>query len=111
MKLSKLKSIANNALQISGGSDGVYREEPFSHIRPKQEITVDLITGDLKPPMDGDSVDEYFKNVSKWFSEVIKKEKIPMEVIEKAIIRVTPEFKQCIIHAEGREYKSQKILF
>lgn len=111
MKLSRLKSIANSALQISGGSPGAYHEEPFSHIRPKHEITVDLVTGDLEPPMEGDSVDEYFKKVSKWFHDVLKKENIPIEIIEKAIIKITPEYKQCIIHAKGSEYKSNKILF
>jgi hypothetical protein len=57
--------------------------------------------------MEGDSVEDYYTTMSKWFHEVLVKEGIPLDVIESAIIRITPDGgKTCIIVAQGRTFES-----
>jgi hypothetical protein len=109
MKLIRLKSIAYNALRTETGTSTGYMEDPFYHITPKREILVDLISGTLTPNMQNDDVEKYYKAISKWFHEVLPKEGIPIEVIEKAIIIISPKGKKCIIKAQGREFTSEYI--
>lgn len=80
--------------------------DPFEHYTPEFEIEVDLITGKLTPDMEGDDVERYYTAISKWFREVLRKEGIPIEVIDKAIIKLSPKEKICIIQAQGREFTS-----
>jgi hypothetical protein len=57
--------------------------------------------------MEGDSVEEYYKTISRWFHDVLIKESIPIEIIESAEIIITPDGgKLCRIVAEGREFES-----
>jgi len=80
--------------------------DPFEHYTPEFEIKVDLITGKLTPNMEGDDVERYYTAISKWFHEVLMKEQISIEVIDEAIIKLSPKEKRCIIRAQGREFTS-----
>jgi len=106
MKLSKLKSVAYNSIRSSAGVEKGYMLDPFEHYTPEFEIEVDLITGKLTPDMEGDDVEKYYGAISKWFREVLPKKGIPIEVIDKAIIKLSPKEKRCIIQAQGREFTS-----
>jgi len=106
MKLKKLKSVAYNAIRTSTGDDKGYMLDPFEHYSPEFDIEVDLITGKLTPDMEGDDVERYYTAISKWFHEVLPKEGIPIEVIDRAIIKLSPKEKRCIIQAQGREFTS-----
>ena len=108
MKLKKLKSVANNALRDSIWTPeplGIY---PFEHIRPKRKIVIDLISGTLTPDMKGDDVEKYYSVMSKWFHQVLKKEEIPIEVIESATVTITPSGKECVIKAQGRTFAAKR---
>ena len=104
MKLSRLKSVAYNAIRTSSGDEKGYMLDPFEHYTPEFEIEVDLITGKLTPDMEGDDIERYYSAISKWFREILPKEGIPLEIIDKAIIKVSPKEKRCIIKAQGREF-------
>ena len=97
MKLSKLKSVAYNAIRTSVGDEKGYMLDPFEHYTPEFEIEVDLITGKLTPDMEGDNVERYYTAISQWFREVLPREGIPIEVIDKAVIKLSLEEKRCII--------------
>lgn len=98
--------MAYNAIRTSVGDDKGYMLDPFEHYTPEFEIEVDLITGKITPNMEGDDVERYYTAISKWFHEVLPKERIPLEVIDKAIIKLTPKEKKCIILAQEREFTS-----
>ena len=106
IKLNRLKSIVNQALRSSAGNGIKYFQDPFYHYSPEFEIKIDLLTGILIPDMEGDDVEKYYKVISNWFHEVLPKEGIPLGVIEKAVIKLTPEGKECIIIAENREFRA-----
>ena len=102
MKLKKLQGIANNAVNVG---DWYY---PFEMITPPFEIEVDLIKGRLNPNMKGDDVEKFYKGISKWFHEVLQKEEMPIEVIEKAVVQIQPSARpKCIIVAKGKTYSSK----
>ena len=101
MKLKKLQGIANNAINV----DDWYC--PFEMITPPFNIEVDLLKSKLIPDMKGDDVEKFYKGISKWFHEVLEKEGIPIEVIEKAVIQIGPNKKpKCIIKAKGKTYSN-----
>ncbi len=103
MKLKKLKGIANNAVNVGTGC----LHYPFGIISPPFEIKVDLLRGEMNPDMKGDDAEKFYKDISRWFHEVLQKEKIPVEVIEEAVILVGPTKKpNCIIKAKGKIYSS-----
>ncbi|TFG23306.1 MAG: hypothetical protein EU529_07865 [Promethearchaeota archaeon] len=106
MKLNRLKSIAYNAIRTSTGDEKGYMLDPFEHYTPEFEIEIDLLTGKLTPDMEGDDVERYYMSIHKWFHEVLPKEGIPLDSIEKAVIQLSPKEKKCIIHAQGREFKA-----
>jgi hypothetical protein len=107
LKLGRLQSVANNAVRGSLWSHEPYGDDPFKHYDAPFEIVVDLVSGTLTPSMDGDSVEEYYVGISKWFHDVLVKEGIPVDVIESAIIKITPGGgKICVIRAEGRKFES-----
>ena len=106
MKLTKLKSVVNQVLRTSASVNGKYTLDPFEHYTPEIEIEVDLITGALTPDMEGDDVEKFYTSISKWFCGVLSKEGIPIEIIDKAIIKIAPQGKTCIIQAQGREFKA-----
>lgn len=107
MKLGRLQSIANNAVRDTIWTPEPAGFDPFSFAKPAWEIIVDLITGELSPDMEGDSVEEFYKAMSRWFHQVLEKEGIPLDVIDSAIIRITPDGgKKCIIVAQGRTFES-----
>ena len=107
MKLNNLKSVAYNALRSSSLSSERYMHDPFYYATPNREYVIDLIAGTITPDTEGDDVEAYYKGISRWFHEVLPKEGIPIDVIESAIIIINPKGKQCIIQAQGREFKSE----
>lgn len=114
MKLIRLRSIANNAVRSSNWATGDVHLDPFEHIRPRATFIVDLITGTITwETIDGkeklvsnDDVENYYKAIAQWFHQALKKEGIPLDVIERAIIKITPETKQCVIVADGKTFES-----
>ena len=107
MKLSRLQSIANNAVRESIWSHEPTGLDPFTYQSPPYEILVDLVSGELTPDMEEDSVEEYYTTMSRWFHDVLKKEGIPLDVIESATIRITVNGeKTCVIVAKGRTFES-----
>ena len=104
MKLNKLKSVAHNALRDSIWTPVPVGYEPFSIIRPKEKIIIDLLNRKLDPDMGGDDVEKYYMHMADWFHDVLKKENIPLDVIESAKITVTSEGKICEIIAQGRTF-------
>lgn len=111
VKLIRLRSIANNAIRDSIWTPEAIGIYPFDHVRPRETIIVDLISGTLMPDMKGDDVEKYYKAMSKWFHQALEKEGIPLDVIESAKITITPKDKQCTIIAGGKTFKSMKIVF
>lgn len=106
MKLVRLKSLANNAVrELIRSPEGILLD-PFLAWKPTQVIVIDLLKGLLSPDMEGDSVEQYYKAMSKWFHSALQKEGIPLEVIESATLTITPEGKKCIIKAQGRTFES-----
>jgi hypothetical protein len=107
MKLSRLKSIANNAVRDSIWSHEPHGNDPLSFHSPAETIVVDLVSGTLKPEREGDSVEQYYTTMSRWFHDALKKEGIPIDVIESATITISPgKRKRCVIVAQGRTFES-----
>ena len=104
MKLNRLKSIAYNAIRTSIGDNKGYMLDPFEYYTPEFEIEVDLITGKITPNLEGDDVERYYTAIFEWFHEVLPKEGIPIEIIDEAIIKLSPKEKRCVIKAKGREF-------
>ena len=90
IKLKRLKSVAYNALRGSIAWKGGYRIDPFEHYTPEEEIIIDLVTGEFTPERDGDDVEKYYSKVYEWFHDVLPKEGITIDVIDKAIIPQIP---------------------
>jgi len=111
MKLRGLKSIANNAVRDLIRTPESIMIEPFSTIRPKETILVDLINGNLTPNRKGDDVEKFYKTMSRWFHQALKKEEIPLNVIESAKIIISPSGKECVIIACGKTFKSVHVVF
>ena len=107
LKLKKLKSVAYNALRDSLVWKGEYLLDPFGHYTPEEEIIIDLVTGRIYPERDGDSVEEYYSKIHEWFLEVLPKENISTDIIDSAVIKISPTGKECIIVAEGREFMTE----
>ena len=107
IKLKKLKSVANNALRESLAWKGEYLIDPFGHYTPEEEIIIDLITGRFTPERDGDSVEEYYTKIHEWFLDVLPREGITIEIIDRAILKISPAGKECIIVAQGREFRTK----
>ena len=106
VKLSRLQSVANNATRGEIWTHG-RGFDPFKFHDAPFEIVVDLVSGILTPDMEGDSVEEYYTAMSRWFHDVLKKEGIPLDVIESATILITPGGgKTCMIVAQGRTFES-----
>ena len=106
MKLNRLKSVAFNALRQSLAWKGYYRIDLSEHYTPEENFTLNLISGRFSPVRNGDDVEDYYSKIQEWFCEVLLKEGIPLNIIEKAIINITPEGKTCIIVAKSREFKA-----
>ncbi|MHA1959248.1 MAG: hypothetical protein ACW99U_03415 [Candidatus Thorarchaeota archaeon] len=110
MKLSRLQSVANNAVRDSIWTPKPAGYDPLSFHAPSEVITVNLKTGTITPERDGDSVEEYYSMMSRWFHDVLEKEGIPLDVIESAILTITPNReKKCIIIAQGRRFESSPV--
>ena len=107
LKLSRLQSVANNAVRYSIMSHGPYQIDPLYYHSPPETITVDLVKGALSPDMEGDSVERFYMAITEWFHDVLKKEGIPLEVIDSATITISPDAsKRCVIVAQGRTFES-----
>lgn len=102
-----MQSIANNAVRGSIWSHEPTGEDPFNYHAPPFEIVVDLVKGILTPNMEGDSVEQFYTTMSRWFHDVLVKEGIPLDMIKDATITITPSGgKTCVIVAEGRRFES-----
>lgn len=106
MKLNRLKSVVNQVIRESSGDSQGYMLDPFYHYTPESEIIIDLKAGTFKPDLEGDDVERYYKSIINWFHEVLPKEGIQIEVIDKAILKINPQGKECIIEAQGRTFTS-----
>jgi len=84
-----------------------YLQDPFIMFSPEVEYDVDLIAGKITPNCEGDDVENYYMKIAAWFHEFLPKEGIPLDIIDKAIIKITPETKKCIIQAQGREFTAE----
>ena len=108
IKLRKLKSVAYNALRQSIAWKGKYRIDPFEHYTPEEEIKLDLISGKFTPERDSDDVEEeYYSQIYEWFHDVLPREGITLDVIDKAVLIINPEGKKCIIISQGREFRAE----
>jgi hypothetical protein len=67
---------------------------------------LDLISGKFTPERDGDDVEQYYSQLYEWFHEVLPREGITLDVIDKAILKITPQGKECIIISQGREFRA-----
>jgi hypothetical protein len=108
MKLNRLKSVVKQVLRESSSGSKGYMVDPFYHYTPEIEILIDLKEGTFVPELGGDDVERYYKEIIKWFHQVLPKEGIPIEIIDKAILKITPYGKECVIEAQGRSFKSSK---
>jgi len=106
MKLNRLKSVVNQILRESSGTSEGYMVDPFYHYTPEKEIIIDLKAGTITPDLEGDDVERFYNSIVNWFHEVLPKEGIPMEVIDKAILKINSEGKYCEIEAQGRTFTS-----
>ncbi|HUW89690.1 MAG TPA: hypothetical protein VMV43_04150 [Candidatus Nanopelagicaceae bacterium] len=107
MKLNRLKSIVNDIVRTSISSqNGRYLLDPFEHYTPEVKIIIDLKSKTFTPDLDGDAVETYYSAICDWFYEVLPKEGIPIDVIDSAILSITPHGKECIIKVNEREFKS-----
>ena len=107
MKLNRLKSIVNDLIRTSvSRPNGQYLLDPFEHYTPEIEIKIDLKNKTILPDLDGDAVDIYYNAIIEWFHEVLPKEGIPLDIIDCAILNITPNGKECIIKANQREFRS-----
>ncbi len=110
MKLNRLKSIVNDLIRTSiSRPNGQYLIDPFEHYTPEIEINIDLKSKTFAPDLDGDAVEKYYSAISDWFHEVLLKEGIPIEIISKASLKISPMGKECIIVANGRKFRSSLI--
>ena len=94
IKLNKLKSIGNQILRESSSDLRRYMVDPFYHYTPKNEILIDLKTGTFSPDLGGDDVERYYTSIINWFHRVLPKEGIPIEIIDKAILKIDPQGKK-----------------
>ncbi|MFX1453039.1 MAG: hypothetical protein ACFFCM_19550 [Promethearchaeota archaeon] len=106
MKLNRLKSVVNQVIRESSGDSQGYMVDPFYHYTPENDIFIDLKTGIITPDHGGDDIERYYKSIIDWFHKVLPKEGIPIDIIEEAILKITPHGKECIIRAQGRTFKS-----
>ena len=107
MKLNRLKSIVNDVVRTSISSpNGNYLLDPFEHYTPTIEIKIDLKNKTFTPNLDGDAVETYYSAICDWFHEVLPKEGVPIDIIDSAILNITPKGKECVIKANEREFKS-----
>ncbi|MHA2288105.1 MAG: hypothetical protein ACXABG_04890 [Promethearchaeota archaeon] len=106
MKLNRLKSVVKQVLRESSASSQGYMVDPFYHYTPESEIIVDLKERTFTPNLYGDDVERYYKSIIEWFYQVLPKEGIPIEIIDHAILKITPTGKECIIESQGRTFRS-----
>ena len=106
MKLNRLKSIVNQVIRESSGDSKGYMVDPFYHYTPESEIIIDLKLGTITPDLEGDDIERYYKSIIEWFHNVLPKESIPIKVIDKAILKINPQGKECVIEAQGRVFTS-----
>ncbi|MFX0012106.1 MAG: hypothetical protein ACFE9R_17465 [Candidatus Hermodarchaeota archaeon] len=101
-----MKSVANQVLRESSGDSKAYMIDPFYHYTPEREILIDLKEVTFNTKLDEDDAERYYRSIVNWFHQVLPKEGIPMEIINKAILKITPSGKECIIEAQGRTFRS-----
>ena len=106
MKLNRIKSIVKQVIRESSSNPEGYMIDPFYHYTPEKEILIDLKEGTFTPNLDGDDVEKYYKFIIDWFHQVLPKEGIPIAVIDKAILKITPKGKECVIESQGRSFRS-----
>lgn len=80
--------------------------DPYYHYTPESEIIIDLKAGTFEPELEGDDVEKYYRTIIDWFHEVLPKEGIPLDVIDKAVLKISSQGKECVIEAQGRTFTS-----
>jgi len=106
MKLNRLKSVVNQVIRESSGDSHGYMVDPFYHYTPENEIIIDLKKGSFSSNLDGDDIERYYNSIIGWFHKVLPKEGIPIEIVDKAILKINSKGKECIIEAQGRKFTS-----
>jgi hypothetical protein len=106
MKLNRLNSVVKQALRESSRGTQGYLIDPFYHYTPDHEIVVNLKEGTFTPDLGSDDAEKYYKSIIEWFHQVLPKERIPIEIIESAILKITPIGKECIIESQGKTFKA-----
>jgi hypothetical protein len=106
MKLNRLKSVVKQILRESSSDSQGYMVDPFYHYTPEKEILIDLKERTFTPDLNGDDVERYYKSIIDWFHQVLPKEGIPINVIDKALLNITPKGKECVIETQGRSFRS-----
>ena len=82
-----------------------YLTDPFYHYTPEIEIIIDLKEKKFTPDIQ-DDVKRYYSSIVSWFHKVLSKEGIPLDLIDKALLKITPHGKECIIEAQNRRFHS-----
>lgn len=81
----------NQVIRTSAGDvANIYMIGPFSHYTPEEEFTIDLLTGTIIPEREGEDVERYYKGISRWFQEVLPREGLSPDLIDKAILKINP---------------------
>ena len=107
MKLNRLKSIVNDVIRTSVATEDGYSLDPFEHYTPEEEIIVDLIQGTFSPEREGDDVEKYYGAISKWFLDVLPKEGLSIDIIDKATLIISPKGKKCIVEVGGKQFTAE----
>jgi len=69
--------------------------------------TLDTVIHAKPPnPKPHTAVETYYSAICDWFHEVLPKEGILIDVIDSAILEISPNGKECIIKANEREFRS-----
>ena len=89
-------------MRESSSSSQGYLLDPFYHYTPEKEILINLIEGIFTPDLEGDDVERYYNSIINWFHQVLPKEGIPIDIIDKVFLKITPKGKECVIESQGR---------
>jgi len=65
-----------------------------------------LKTGNFSPNLEEDDIKRYYKSIIDWFHKVLPKEGIPMQILDIATLKTSPQGKECIIEAQGLNFTS-----
>ena len=103
MKLKELQGIANNLVEIEDWHN------PINAMTIHQHIEVDLISRKIIPDREGDDVEKFYMKVCEWFREELERKNIPINIIDRATIKIMPkERPECEITVQERIFRNKK---